>query len=313
MPDIEALHKGLEQRKRWETAAWIALSLMACLFLWGASGDDTASPAAGSTPPLETPSTFLSLTDKILDTVYTPSSAIIEVRLDSQLLILRRRGMPDIAYPVSSGNPALRKGMETREGIFLVQNKIEWLYSLQFDSTKVFNWLGFNWGIGFHSLAGRGYHRHLGVRPSSHGCVRLSDEHARALYNSVTIGTPVFVHKGNAARVVAFSADTSFPAGELTQREAETLHAQRLADLYDGTYLFRAHPVLMLTRQQIGHNGIPAGSASLAPERQSIPPSYNSHPRAPRVSTKTEESVPPRWKQSPVDNGMDRMERSILP
>jgi hypothetical protein len=57
-------------------------------------------------------------------------------------------------------------------------------------------------------LAGNGYYGLLGVRPSSHGCVRISREDGKALYDKVQLGTPVLVYKEEPAVALAF-ADTN--------------------------------------------------------------------------------------------------------
>lgn len=56
-------------------------------------------------------------------------------------------------------------------------------------------WIGFwtdnkNW-IGFHGTPNRGS---VG-QAASHGCVRMYNEHVEELYELVTIGTPVIVHR----------------------------------------------------------------------------------------------------------------------
>ena len=248
------------------------------------------------------------------DTVYTASPEFLEVRLDSQLLVVHSRDGRERIIPISTGNPALSKGIETREGIFLVQNRIEWLYSLQFDSTKVFNWLGFNWGVGFHSLAGRGYYRHLGKRPSSHGCIRVAEADAQELFRTIAVGTPVFVHKTGYARTLAFAADSASTGDTTISRaEAEGIHARRLQDLYDGSRLYHSYPQPVLDRNRIGHSGIPVGDASRVPLQQRIPPTYASFAAAARVRTAgNTEAVPSRASRKDAVDAV-RYEPSILP
>ncbi|MDH7515749.1 MAG: L,D-transpeptidase [Bacteroidota bacterium] len=320
MRDIQTIHREYARRKRRQAVASVLSAAWFIALAWATNGTLqevnwhrwTESRDDG-TLPRNASSTFISSIGRMLDTVYTPASAIIEVRLDSQYLLVHRRTGAQTRYPISSGTPALRRGMETRQGIFLVQNKFDWLISTQFNNTKVFNWLGFNWGIGFHSLAGRGYYRSLGKAPSSHGCVRLAEEHARALYAEIERGTPVFVHKGSPARIVAFADDTTVTETPMTPVEASAVFAQRLADVYDGTRLFRRHVDIPLTRTVIGHNGLPIGDGKSLPPRQMIPPAYIVLPRSPRLFTAVVEPSPRRWKAIVHDTLREPVERTILP
>ncbi len=227
--------------------------------------------------------TFLSAIGPAIDTVYTTMPAFLEVHLRRQMLYVHRRGGVLDSMPVSTGTSALTRGIETRKGIFLIQNKISMLYSLQFDSAKVYNWLGYNFGIGFHSLAGRGYYRHLGRRPSSHGCIRMSDSAAGALWRSVTVGTPVFVHDGSYARTVAFTPDTTTAPLSVPASTVLAMHERRLHALYRGQRLFLSTPVVPLARSYIRHEGIPIGDAERLPRRQRIPSPNNDRLLAARM------------------------------
>jgi hypothetical protein len=219
------------------------------------------------------------------------------------------------AIPISTGNPALDRGIETRPGIYVVQNKLAWLLSLQFNSTKVLNWVGFNWGVGFHSLETRGYYRNLGKRPSSHGCVRVAEEEAAELFRTVELGTPVFVHNGAYARLVAFSPTSPGAADTMISKaESYSIHARRLKALFDGTRLYRPSTAPLLSRRTIGHTGIPVGDAARIPARQEIPPTYASFRIWPRVHTAGSAiSTPPRRAAPPRSIERDSLEPTILP
>jgi hypothetical protein len=69
-------------------------------------------------------------------------------------------------------------------------------------------WMPFDGGIGLHSLEGTKYYPFLGYQPSSHGCVRLSNESGEQIYDATPVGTVVFVHDGNPARVVRLASET---------------------------------------------------------------------------------------------------------
>ncbi|MAT40447.1 MAG: hypothetical protein CL946_12695 [Ectothiorhodospiraceae bacterium] len=248
------------------------------------------------------------------DTVYTRMPNILEIRLDSQLVYLHRRDSATITYKVSTGTERLDRGIKTRKGIFVVQNKIKWLYSIQFDSTKVFNWLGYNYGIGFHSLAGRGYFRHLGRRPSSHGCVRVGPNDAKAIFDVVEIGTPVMVHSGDYARTVAFlPPETEIDTASRTKQEVLDIYATCLRDLYKGEKLFRRHPIVPLDRQYIGHEGIPIGTMEKVPAHQKVPSVSNMNYTAVPLRTRIPEPKLKRWTGESEAVEKAAVEQTILP
>jgi hypothetical protein len=72
------------------------------------------------------------------------------------------------------------------------------------------NWMGFNHGIGFHALEGNSYYKQLGKKNVSHGCVRVSREDAKIIYEIVERGTPVLLHKGNSTVKIAFTREGEF-------------------------------------------------------------------------------------------------------
>ena len=144
---------------------------------------------------------------KLRDTLYLMDTTYLEVRLDKQLILQHFRSGRVDTYTCSTGDPSIKDGIATRPGIFTIQSKAKKTMSQEFQVYLNY-WMGFDGGIGFHGLDGRSYYRHLGRRPSSHGCVRISNETGAKLFGNVRNGTPVFVHTGSPARVVAF-ADSS--------------------------------------------------------------------------------------------------------
>ena len=141
------------------------------------------------------------------DTVYTDKDHLIEVNLLTQQATLYSRDGSEFHFLVSSGTKRVEKGMETNEGLFAIQWKARKMHSVQFDSTLMLNWMGFNNGIGFHALLGKSYYKYLGKKNVSHGCVRVSREDAQIIYEKVTKGTPVLIHKGNNAVTIAFTSE----------------------------------------------------------------------------------------------------------
>jgi hypothetical protein len=276
MPDIESLHREYElrrKRSRMAFGATFAFALIVVAGIWR-DGEMAGQTDGARVPPDRlVRRTFLSSLEFMRDTVYTTMPGYIEVLLDSQILIYHKRDGLSETHGISSGNLVLNKGIETRTGIFVVQAKTPVQISKQFDDAKMLNWIQFNSNIGFHSLEGRRYYWNLGKRPSSHGCVRLSQESAKQLYKEVAIGTPVIVHKNTHARVVAFLPDGMIP--DTTQRPAEEIKAiyeRRLRDLYRGDRLYTVSPVIPLSRKNIAHAGIPVGDDARIPRRQRMRP-----------------------------------------
>jgi hypothetical protein len=141
----------------------------------------------------------------VKDTIYVLGDEYIEICLKTQTAKLVQRNGNSLSIKISSGNPFISQGIETTTGVFTVQSKSPKAISKQFNNAELFWWVGFNGNIGFHGLAGNGYYHHLGVRSSSHGCVRISREDGKDLYEKVRVGTPVMVYKSEPARIFAFA------------------------------------------------------------------------------------------------------------
>lgn len=198
---------------------------------------------------------------KIRDTLYTYANHIIEVYLPEQKIYLHHRNGITEEFLCSTGNPRLDKGVETPEGIFVIQNKARKVYSTQFDSTLMLNWLGFNFNIGFHALEGKSYYKYLGRRISSHGCIRISRETSEQFYKFISIGTPVIIHSGKSARVIAF-ANKSNEFEEVDKKSFIKLSKENLLLLYSGLYLNKRHK-LILSAKNLGHYGIELGNEDM--------------------------------------------------
>jgi hypothetical protein len=190
----------------------------------------------------------------IRDTIYTLYDHIIEVYLPAQKGYLHFRDGRIFEFNLSTGDGRLHKGVETPEGIFVIQNKARKVYSRQFDSTLMLNWMGFNLNIGFHALLGRAYYKYLGKRVSSHGCIRLSREDSEYLYKLIEIGTPVFIHSGKSARVVAF-AEKNNSYKFYDSKNLNRILNQNLNNLYAGLYLHKRIPVV-ISHKNVSHKGI---------------------------------------------------------
>lgn len=211
--------------------------------------------------------------ERPLDTLFVLDTNFIEVRLDSQAVFLHRRNGTVKKFLCSTGNKKIHKAIETTEGIYCVQTKSPIAISRQFDSTKMYFWVGFDGNIGFHGLDGKGYYRFLGKRPSSHGCIRMAREDAEWMFHNVPIGTPVMVNGGNAARCFAF-IDSVPPNGIRIHGDAEVKHAMdhQLKMFYHGRALVEEHKVFYFSKSSVPWNGFPLGDINLMPARQRIPP-----------------------------------------
>jgi hypothetical protein len=226
-------------------------------------------------PPLLSP---IRIKENVLDTLYTDKNSIVEVRLDLQKIFLHKKGLGVDTLLCSSGTTFIQDGMKTNHGVFVVKNKFPVVISKQFNDTKCLNWIGFNYGIGFHALENRGYYWNLGKRASSHGCVRLSQEDAKKLFDDVTIGTPVIVHGLDNARVVSFLPENSTPDTNYTKKEFRQILRDRLSLLYQKKYFYKKNIPVVLTDKLVTHEGIEIGNKAKVPMFQHIPVTFDALP-----------------------------------
>ena len=203
------------------------------------------------------------------DTVYTLKDHFIEVNLLTQYATLYSRDGSVMKIPVSSGTEKVEEGIDTREGLFVLQWKEKKLYSEQFDSTLMLYWMGFNGGIGFHALEGKSYYKYLGKKNVSHGCVRMSREDAEMLYSLLEKGTPILVYKGNAAIKISFTEESDNYT-HLTYKQLRNSLPERYSVLYNGEYFLKIDQKLLLDEKNVPASGLPVGDASLIPPKQSV-------------------------------------------
>lgn len=210
---------------------------------------------------------------QLRDTVYTNKDHYIEVNLSTQQAILYSRDGNEFHFPISSGTKRVEKGMETNTGLFAIQWKARKQYSVQFDSTVMLNWMGFNNGIGFHALLGKSYYKYLGKKNVSHGCVRVSREDAQIVYEKVEKGTPVLVHKGNSAVKIAFTSEGE-SYNPYSYSETNKLLKERYQKIYDGDFLISSNEKILVNENNIYSSGLPIGNAELIPTKQHLKPTY---------------------------------------
>ncbi len=208
------------------------------------------------------------------DTLYTLGDYFIEVNLSNQMAYLHSRYDSTKSFGVSTGTKKLKDGMDTNEGVYAIQFKVERWHSIQFDSTLMLDFMTFNWGIGFHALAGNSYYKYLGVKKSSHGCVRISRAIASELYQKIKYGTPVIVHKGNPAISIAFASKKDTEIQYLSNFELKHIVTNRLEELYKGKYLLSYQPKLLIDNKNIDHSGLPVGDGNKINKHQILKPDY---------------------------------------
>ncbi len=147
-------------------------------------------------------------------------------------------------------------------------------YSVQFDSTLLLNWMGFNYGIGFHALDTKGYYKYLGKKRSSHGCVRVSKEDALIIYKHIDLGTPVMVHHGNNVVTVAFGDSIQYMKN-YSYRNLLKLLPERYNKIYKGDYFWADdfnQPKIFINDDNVSHDGLPIGNAKNIAKRQLLKP-----------------------------------------
>lgn len=208
---------------------------------------------------------------KLRDTVYTKGELWLELRIDLQMLYAHYRDGRTISYPVSTGQPYASKSVESRPGLYAIFLKEEVHLSSQFNNARMNYYMPYNMGIGFHGLPGTGYYGHLGVRPSSHGCIRMRNEDVRVLFKQCDIGTLVLSHKGKSTRTVAFAPEGFENDAEYTKEDYNSMLAYNLASLLEGKYFINPPKRFVLDGTVIPRSGINVSSTDNIPEKQMLP------------------------------------------
>lgn len=205
----------------------------------------------------------------IRDTIYTLKDHIIEINLTTHEGIVRFRNGETKVFPLSGGTKNISEGIETREGLFTLHWKTKKQYSAQFDSTVMLYWMSFNSGIGMHALSTNGYYRHLGKKNVSHGCVRVSREDAKEIFDILERGTPVLVHKGGNAVTVAFGDNAKdykyYSFGELRK-----VLPKRYSAIYNGRYFIDNREKIIIDENNVNASGLPIGNIENIPTKQIV-------------------------------------------
>ncbi len=208
----------------------------------------------------------------VRDTVYTNLDCWLELNVNEQRLYQHWRNGKTQSFPVSTGNKyGGPTSLESRPGLFAIFMKVEHHKSSQFNSSNMYHFMPFNQGIGFHSIDGTGYYAHLGVRPSSHGCIRMKHGDAEKLFEDCPMGTLVLVSKGRTARVVAFAPKDFTNKYEYSKDDYKWMLANNLRNLLTGNYFTERREKFVLDPSVIPKSGVYNGFDAEIPERQKIP------------------------------------------
>ncbi|MBS1913664.1 MAG: L,D-transpeptidase [Bacteroidetes bacterium] len=231
-----------------------------------AKGERRAQGGSGITPPDMVLSHM-----RPLDTVYTTDSLYLDVNLAKQHVTVHFRNGNDRTFRISSGTPALKEGIATPTGMFTIQNMTPMAISKEFNDARLHHWIGIQGGVGFHGLDGNGYYGNLGVRPSSHGCVRMSREEIADMYKLVHPGALIMVHYGTPARVVAFG-DPADTADALLIDSAAVynrhLGHERMQALMSGQFWTKPQPRFVHLAHQRVRWGMEIGDSRHIPQQE---------------------------------------------
>ncbi|MBS1493818.1 MAG: L,D-transpeptidase [Bacteroidetes bacterium] len=212
------------------------------------------------------------LAEGLMDTVYTDKDNWLELKIHEQMVYVHWRNGKTDKYPVSTGNKFLDKGLESRPGLFAIFVKEEHHESSQFDNADMYHFMPFNQGIGFHSINGTAYYQHLGVRPSSHGCIRMKHEDVKKMFGDVELGTIVLAHRGKFARTVAFAPkDYDVNQQAYTPQEYKQMLAENLYNVLNGKYYVADRKYFVVDPKMIPKSGVYIGYDREIPKKQEIP------------------------------------------
>lgn len=206
----------------------------------------------------------------IKDTVYTDKDTWLELRIDLQMLYQHWRDGRVVKYPISSGNKFLDRSIESRPGLFAIFVKEERHESSQYNNAEMYHFMPFNQGIGFHSLNGTGYYGNLGVRPSSHGCIRMRHDDVKKLFKESPLGTIVLAHKGYSARTIGFAPKEYENKEEYSKDDYKKMLAENLANILNGDYYMKERKFFVIDPKVIPVSGVYISYDRKIPEKQKL-------------------------------------------
>ena len=126
------------------------------------------------------------------------SETFVEVDLSDQKIILYKNGKCLIKSDAVTGQAESKGGyknaVDTRTGTFKIKYK-ETNHYFKSDDLWADYWMPFDGGIGLHDAKWRSVFGNSTSITGSHGCVNLPHTAAKIIYNNVSAGTKVIVHK----------------------------------------------------------------------------------------------------------------------
>jgi len=124
------------------------------------------------------------------------TSEALVVDIDRQKLTLYKNGDILVECDVVTGTKGV---FDTPVGSYSIRNKVEDtnLVSEKYNyNRQVDYWMPFNGGIGFHDADWRNkFGGNVYVKNGSHGCVNIPVDYAGLVYDNISCGTKVLVHK----------------------------------------------------------------------------------------------------------------------
>lgn len=206
---------------------------------------------------------------QLRDTVYTLKDYWLEVNVKTQTGYLHSRDGSVFEFKLSTGTNKIKDGLITKDGLYVIQSMMPKWHSRQFDSTLLLYWMGFNYGIGFHGLLGNSYYQYLGVKPTSHGCVRITREDGKEIYDKVSLGIPVLVHNENNAVTVGFGKE-DLEYNYYSFNELQLILKERYESLYKGKYFLEVDDKILIDLENVHHPGLSIGNKERISTKQII-------------------------------------------
>ncbi len=156
----------------------------------------TAGIATAFATQLASGNAAYALPVEVVPTSTVATAYLLEVDLSEQRLYAKENGATVFSWPVSTGLPG---STATHEGHFTVNSHILSQTMKSYSATDP-NWnydvpnvqwvMYFNGNQAFHGVY---WHNNFG-RPSSHGCVGMSNANAKTIYDWAPTGTDVWIH-----------------------------------------------------------------------------------------------------------------------
>ncbi len=118
----------------------------------------------------------------------------VDISINAQKLVYYVNGTPVLISDIVTGNTS--KHHNTPQGVFQIYNKqLGRTLKGPGYSAYVSYWMPFTGNYGLHDATWRGsFGGNIYQTNGSHGCVNMPKDMAAALYNMVSVGTPVIIH-----------------------------------------------------------------------------------------------------------------------